>query len=163
MKIQSLGGLESSCVTVIYADGEKSKLKRCPFSECDRHHVEGLEICDTTGKSIAEEAKRREEKARRQIVADRTKAKYEEEHLSGWKRRWRDVVFFFGVFGFSILAYNVSLASGLNDGYSIICGIATGFAWGWFWANKVNKYVKRMRARAKDIYQRVLNGEEVEV
>src|SRR3989338_8245216 len=161
-KIQSLGGLESNCVTLVYDDAEKKKFRKCPFPQCDLHHVEGLEICDTTGKSITEEAKRREEKAIRRIAADRVKARYEKEYLSGWKKRWLDIVFFLGALGLPMLAYILSLASGLKVGSSVAFSVAVWLAWCYFWGDKVNKYVKQIKAQADETYQRTLKGEKAE-
>ena len=162
MDIHSIGLNVDGRMVLLYKGGKREEFRKCPFPGCKFYHSEDLEFCPVTNGSIVEEEKRREEKTIRRIAADRVKARYEKEHLSGWKKRWREIVFFLGALGLTALTYTFSLASGLKVGYSMAFSVVVCFAWSYFWGNKLTKYVKQIRAQADEIYQRTLKGEEIE-
>ncbi|MDO8443393.1 MAG: hypothetical protein Q7S78_00070 [Candidatus Azambacteria bacterium] len=161
MKIQSMG-IRSDRIAIVYENGEQDTLVVCSFPSCSLYHVSDLAICPTIGRSITEEVKRRKEKTERQMRAVRAQANFEKRHLSGWKNKWRDVVFFLGAIGFFVLTYNISLLCGWYAGYSLVFGFLTAFAWCFFWAYKVKKHIKQIKAQAQKIHQCVINGEKID-
>jgi len=150
---------------------EEAVFRGCPFSGCHFYHATDLVVCPTTGKSIAEEEKRQEEKRKkvseenrahteRHLKAQRARVAFLDDHLNGLKNNWRrymampsSVLIFLlalGVYGYIIVHFRRELSSFV--GIVIVCG---SFAWSAYWNSRQEKYKRSIWGKADDIYDEI--------
>ncbi len=160
MRIQTID-IGDEFIEIIYENGERNELTRCPFPECTRYHIMDLAICPTTGKSITEEVSCQAEEKNRTARAFRAMARYKENHLEGWKNKWRGWLGLWGIFviGFFSLENNPVDPSKISVNlFTLIFAIT----WMLFWVIKQSRRNNRMKKQAGAIYSRILADKSID-
>lgn len=153
--IQSFGHDRVTGNMVLVLDsGQSVELWRCPFSNCNLYHSTRMAVCPTTGKSIAAERTRQRKTKEAGLKASRAEKDYQQEHLRGWRNKWRG---WLGVAGAMAIFAFWSLS--FEGGERIASAIILSFTWAFVWSSAQAAANRRVYQRAQEVYEQVLEEE----
>ncbi len=151
MKIRSIGLNVDGRMVLRYEGGGREEFIKCPFFACKFFHAEGIEICDTTGKSIADEIRRQTENKKRELRAIQAKTEYR-KCRKAFRYQWRG---WLGIWGAIVIGALLVLMSDETTAETAI-GISLLWAAVWIiWQSVINS---RIEDKACEIRAEILKG-----
>lgn len=147
-------------ITIVFADGKKDILKKCPFSGCGYYHSTELTVCPIMEGSFADEANRQEEARKKRVTAGEARAQYEKRHMPEWRKGLPDMLM--GLILFIIAGVLLSYLFLPKSKANIVSAVGRVSACLLFVCVVLEEWhQKKIKKRVEAIYNSVvLNGEE---